>query len=380
MERGIPIGSIAGIRVAMSWVVPLVALLYAFTLAESLLPGRVPHQTPSTYWVVGAMGAAAFFLSLLAHEMGHALVGRWEGIGVRGITLTLFGGYTQFESEPSTPGAELRVSAVGPVTNLVLAGAFWAGALATDVGGSAVVELTSEMLLWLAFVNLLLAVINMLPGAPLDGGAVLEAIVWQLTRDRNRAATITATIGVALGVGLAALGFFRLRDGGSLGLWMLIGGLIIASSARSRLRSAPAVGRLRETALRSVMVPDPPIVADSTTLAEVVAGAAGRRPHTAFPVQAADGRITGLLTAELVMAVPQERWMAVRAAEVAWPIERVVVATVDDPLLTALQRSDSAGVDRILVVWPDGRVAGTAGRDSIGRALRSPSAGPPLPV
>lgn len=376
MERGIPIGTIAGIRVAMSWVVPLVALLYAFTLAESLLPARVPYQTPTTYWLVGALGAAAFFLSLLAHEMGHALVGRWEGIGVRGITLTLFGGYTQFDSEPETPGAELRVSAIGPVTNLVLAGLFWATALVTDVEGSATVELTNEMLLWLAFVNLLLAVINMLPGAPLDGGAVLEAVVWQVTRDRNRAATITATIGVALGVGLAVLGFLRLGDGGTLGLWMLVGGLIIAGSARSRLRSAPAIGRLRDTALRSVMVPDPPIVPEEITLAEVVANAAHWRPHTAFPVQATDGRITGLLTADLVVAVPRERWATVRAAEVAWPIDRVVVATVDDPLLSALHRSDAAGVERILVVWPDGRVAGTAGRDAVGRALRAPSAGP----
>lgn len=369
MDRAIPIGTLAGVRVGMSWVVPLVAFLYATTLAGSLLPRAVPHQSGSTYWLVGGLGAALFFASLLAHEMGHALVGRREGIGVRGITLTLLGGYTQFVTEPSTPGAELRVSAIGPATNFVLAGVFQAASLALAGSLEGAVALTGEMLGWLAWVNLLLAIVNMLPGAPLDGGAVLEALIWMATRDRNAAARSTAWIGIALGVAIAALGVALFRtDASSLGIWAVIGGVMILTSAQSRLRSAAALGRLRATRMAEVMLPDPPVVPEWSTLSDIVARAPAWQPHTAFPVQAVDGRITGLLTAELVMAVDPRDWATVRAVDVAWPIERIPTASVDDPLLPALQRADSAGVDRILVVWPDGRVAGTSGRDAVRHA------------
>lgn len=369
MDRAIPLGRLAGIRVGMSWVVPLMAVLYAFTLAEQILPRQVVGQAPSSYWTVGVVGAALLFLSLLAHEMGHALVGRREGIGVRGITLTLLGGHTQFVTEPSTAGAELRVSAVGPATNFVLAGLFWTGAGLLDGSLDGQVLLVGELFVYLAVVNLALAVVNMLPGAPLDGGAVLEALLWMTTRNRTRSAAIASVIGVVLGVTLVGLGILWLRAGGSYGLWMLIGGLVMASSARSRLRDGPAIGRLRDTRLGDVMVADPPVVAEWSTLADVVARAEAWQPHTAFPVQAPDGRITGLLTAELVLAVAPQDWPLVRAADVAWPLDRIPTALIDDPLLTALQRADSAGVDRILVVHPDGRVAGTAGLRTSRRSM-----------
>lgn len=368
-DRAIPLGRLAGVRIGMSWVVPFVAGLYALSLATSLLPRSIPGQSTSSYWLAGGMGALFLFLSLLAHEMGHALVGRAEGIGVRGITLTLLGGYTQFETEPATPGAELRVSGIGPVTNFVLAGAFWA--VATSFGGGfGLTALLAETFEWLAFVNLLLAAVNMLPGAPLDGGAVLGAIVWMVTRDRTRAQTITAVIGVGLGAVLVVLGLRSLQsEDEGFGLWFLIIGFFILSSAWSRLRSAPTVGALRDTPVRDVMLPDPPVVPEWATLSDVVTRAQGWLPHTAFPVQSADGRITGLLTAQLVLAVDPARWPEVRAGEVAWPIERVPTVPVTEPVLTAVQRSQSAGVDRILVVWPDGRVAGVAGADAAHRAL-----------
>lgn len=373
MDRAIPIGTVAGVRIGMSWVVPLVALLYATTLAQSLLPGAVAGQSDTTYWVIGAVGAALFFASLLAHELGHALVGRREGIGVRGITLTLFGGYTQFVHEPNTPGAELRVSAIGPVTNFVLAGVFQAGALMLDGALDGGTALTGEMLGWLAWVNLLLAAVNMLPGAPLDGGAVLEALIWMASRDRNAAARSTAWIGIALGVALGVVGVAALLGDGEgtasrYAIWLLIGGVVIATSAGSRLRTAESLGRLRQIRMGEVMLADPPVVPAWSTLADVVARAAQWEPHTAFPVQAQDGRIVGLLTSQLVMAVDPRDWTVVRAGDVAWPIERVPTAGVDDALLPSLQKADAAGIDRILVVWPDGRVAGTSGREALRRA------------
>jgi len=379
VERAIPLGHLAGVRIAMSWVVPLVAALYAWSLAQPRGPLRsaVPAQAESSYWLAAGIGAALFFMSLLAHEMGHALVGRHEGIKVRGITLTLLGGYTQFETEPETPGAELRVSGIGPLANFACAGVFWVCSVALN-GGFGLTALMGEVFAWLAFVNLLLAVLNLLPGAPLDGAAVLGAVVWMVTRDRTKAQTITAAIGLALGAGIAVWGFLLLYDrGNGSGLWWILVGLFIATNARSRLRSAPAQGLLRQTRLGDVMLADPPLVPEWSTLSDVVARAEAWRPHTAFPVQAADGRITGLLTAELVLAVDPAGWSDVRAIDVAWPLDRVPTALADEAVLTALQRSQSADVDRILVLWPDGRVAGTSGRDAAQRALHRATANTP---
>lgn len=370
MERAIPLGRLAGIRVGMSWTVPFVATLYAVTLAQGPLPEGVPGQPDSSYWIGGLAGAVLFFLSLLAHEMGHAVVGRAEGIGVRGITLTLLGGYTQFETEPATAGTELRVSGVGPVANLVC-GALFYGCSQAVGNAPGLTAVMGEMFAWLAFVNILLAAINLLPGAPLDGGAVLGAVVWMITGDRTRAQSITAGIGLALGAGIGVWGFLLMTQGSSLGIWCLLVGGFIGFNAAGRLRSAPTLGALRTTPMGAVMLADPPVVSEWAALSDVVARAQAWQPHTAFPVQATDGRITGLLTAELVMAVDPHRWSEVRAVDVAWPLDRVPTASTEDPVLSTLQRSEDAAVDRILVVWPDGRVAGIAGHDAATRALHA---------
>lgn len=375
MERAIPLGRMAGVRVGMSWVVPLVAFFYAFALAEQILPGAIPGQEGSTYWLGGIAGAALFFLSLLAHEMGHALVGRREGIGVRGITLTLLGGYTQFETEPATPGAELRVSGIGPVTNFVLGAAFHGCALVLDSDADGLLAVLGEVFGWLALINLLLAAFNLIPAAPLDGGAVLAALTWMVTGNRARSAWISAALGLVVGLAFAVLGVALLTsDDARYGTWLLLLGVFLVAGSRSRLRAAPTMARLRGVALGEVMVADPPVVPEWTTLADVVTWAPRWAQHTAFPVQAADGRITGLLTSELVLAVDPARWPHVRAVDVAWPLDRVTTASVSEPVLTALQRSESAASDRILVLWPDGRVAGTAGREAAAHSALSRTA------
>jgi Zn-dependent protease len=366
--RDIPLGRIAGIRIGMSWLVPLIALLYVWNLAELRFPYEVPGQSAGAYWAAGLLGAFLFFASLLAHELGHALVARHEGIGVSGISLWLLGGVAKMESEPRTAGAELRIAGVGPLTSAAVGVGFFLVGLAFD-GATGMVELFADLCGWLAFLNLLLAAFNLLPGAPLDGGRVLGALLWMQTRDQTRAQQVAARVGQVLGAALLAVGLAILAsDDNGNGIWLAIVGAYIMMSAGSELRSTPTLGVLRAVRVGQVMEPDPPVLPEWMSVQDLVATAGRYRPHTAFAVQGPDGRLTGLLTGDAVSATDPRQWPYLRLADLAFPIDRVAIASVDDPVLSTVQRARSGATDRVIVLHPDGRIAGITGPEAAQRA------------
>lgn len=380
METAIPLGRVAGIRIGMSWVVPLVAAAYSLLLAERVLPVAVPGRAPSAYWIAALAGAAGYFGSILVHEVGHALVGRRERMGVRGITLSLLGGNTEFTAEPPTAGAEIRVSAVGPLSNLVLAAVFQLASttVGTDLYGDP--GLAGHLFGGLALLNLLLAVANLVPAPPLDGASVLSGLLWLATRDRRRADLTAAGVGLVIGVGLTVGGGLLLfgQSVDPITAVLIVGyGVFIVAAARRQMATAPTLARLRAVPIGAVMTPDPPVVPEWSTLSDVVAWSATVPGHRAFAVQAADGRITGVVTAAVVRAVDPARWPALRAAEVAWPIDRVVVAGADESVLSVTQRSSGTHGAPILVLAADGRLVGAAGADVLDRALTVRGEGPP---
>ena len=177
MTASLRFGRVAGIPVGASWSALLIALLIAWSLGGQLLPAQVPGLAPAAYWLAGAAGAGLFLGSLLAHEIGHALVARRAGLRVRGITLWLLGGVAQLEDEPASPGDELRVAIVGPAVSLALAVGFGLAAVALSVAGGP--ALAGVVVAWLALANAVLAVFNLLPAAPLDGGRVLRGLLWR---------------------------------------------------------------------------------------------------------------------------------------------------------------------------------------------------------
>lgn len=380
----IPLGRIAGIRISMSWLVPVIALFYVVVLAENRFPIEVPDQTVRAYWIAGTVGAACFFLSLLAHEIGHALVARREGIGVQGISLWLLGGVAKLEREADTAGAELRIAGIGPLTSagVGLTFLFLNRALSTGVG---LTELYADVFGWLAFINLLLAAFNLLPGAPLDGGRVLTALLWMQNRDQTRSQATAAKVGQALGATLFVGGLLLLfGNTNESGFWLLIVGGYIFGSARSELRATPALGLLRGIRVGEVMDPGPPVLPDWMTVQDLVASAHRYEPHTSFPVRSLDGRITGLITADLVRASNPQHWATLRLADLAFPVSRVGTATVDESVLSMVQRTRSGPTEDVLVVWPDGQVAGITGSSAANRAValaqsRLGPAGPPPP-
>ena len=352
----------------MSWLVPIVGLFYASGLATNQLPIEVRGQTQTAYWTVGISGAALFFVSLLAHEVGHALVARREGIGVEGISLWLLGGLAKLEHEAENAGAELRIAVVGPLTSAAVGLVFLFMHQALS-GSSGLQALFGSLFGWLGFINLLLAAFNLLPGAPLDGGRVLTALLWMRTRNQTAAQVAGARVGQVLGAGLLALGVFLLQgDDGRNGIWVLVVGVYILVSATSELRSTAALGLLRDIRVREIMDPDPPVLPEWMMVSDLVANAAAYLPHTAFATRSIDGKVTGLVTAEAIQAADPRSWSLLRLADLAFPVDRLLVAGVDDSVLVTMQRARTGVTGRVLVLRPDGRIAGLVGPDITARA------------
>ena len=178
MGENIRLGRIAGIPVGINWSILVIFCLLTWELADLVLPGYHRHEAAAIYWIAGIITTILFFASLLAHEVSHAVVAKRNGIGVRRITLWLFGGVSELESEALTPGADFRIAVVGPLTSFVLAAVYGALALLLPKAGGGEEVLVSA-LGWLAWINLLLGGFNLIPAAPLDGGRVLRAALWQ---------------------------------------------------------------------------------------------------------------------------------------------------------------------------------------------------------
>lgn len=372
MGKDIPLGRLFGIKVGMSVTVFLAAAVYTVALAVSILPDLAPDRSSTAYWVAGAGGAILLFLSLLVHEVGHALVARDEGIGVHSMALTLLGGVTRMDSSPTTAGAEFRVSVVGPIASAAAGVALLVVGYLLPDGGTW--RLVSTVILWAGGVNLFLALINMVPAAPLDGGKVLSAAIWRATGNQSLAQTWTAVLGIVVGMVLATYGFRELREPGESaflgdGIGLLLVGAFIAYSAYHQLRAAPIYKALDGRTAADAMAVAPPSAPGWSTVAEFLRTSSPRPEHQAYPVVAPDGQVEGLLTAAAIRAVPPPRWETLEVRSLAYPLDRLTIVRADDALLPALQRLEGADVAHALVVAADGRIVGTLDPSALHRAL-----------
>lgn len=372
MGKDIPLGRIAGIKLGMSVSVLLIASYYTVQLALSGFPAWSLGHSSTAYWIAGAAGALLLFLSLLVHELGHALVARDEGIGVLGMELTLFGGVTRMESSPTDPGAELRVSIVGPIASAACGVVFLMGSVLIPDDGTA--GLAGAVFAWAGGVNLLLAALNMIPAAPLDGGKVLSSIIWRATGSQAQALRWTAGAGVVLG--LAALGWGVRQtlagEWSNWGLALLIVGGFVAFNAFAQLRAAPLYGVLDGLGVRDAMVSGAPTAPSWATVGEFLRSTPIDATHQAYPMVEPDGRVAGLLTAAAIRAAPPHTWDQLPVSALAFPLERLTLIAEGEQLLGALQKLEGGGVTTGLVVAPDGHVVGTLDRSVLDQlAVRS---------
>ena len=368
MRQSVRLGRVAGIAVGAHWSVVVISAIIAELLAVSVLPGAFPHHSAGLYWVVAGAAAVVFLASLLAHELAHALVARRNGVGVRSITLWMLGGVAELEGDPPSAGADLRIALAGPAASLVAAALlFGAGAGIGAAGGPGVVVAAAT---WLAVMNAILAVFNLLPGAPLDGGRVLRAALWRHYGDRGRAERGAARAGRVLGAALIGLGIAELLALRSLGgLWLMLIGWFLITAAAAEEKAAAARTTLTGVRVADVMTPDPELAGGWETVEEFAGRAAARSRQDAFPVVGPGGDLAGVVLASQLDRVPAGERDRLRLDQVALAVPPGYRAAPDDPAGPLITRQRLGG-QVAAVVLDGGRVTGLVTIGDLQRALR----------
>jgi Zn-dependent protease/predicted transcriptional regulator len=360
------LGRISGIRIGVNWSVLFIVALLAYGLAAGQFPAEVPRRPEAEYIVAGVVTALAYIGSLLVHELAHALVARRNGIKVEDITLWLLGGVSRLEGEFPDPGAELRVAGAGPLSSLVLGGLFllvtW---LVVAVGARGVVV---AALAWLGGINILLAVFNVIPAAPLDGGRLLRAVLWSITKDKFKAEIWSARSGQVFGWVLAVAGIYLVlvqRD--YSWLWFILLGWFLITAASAENQQAVVQSRLRTVTVREIMTANPVTVPASTTVAQFLTDHLPWSRHSAFPV-VADGQTVGLVTVRRINQVPSGERGRTTLRDVACPLSEIAQATPDESVADVLPRLTQCSEGRALV-FDDGHLAGIVAPADINQAL-----------
>ncbi|WP_019813290.1 site-2 protease family protein [Saccharomonospora saliphila] len=367
MRSTVPLGTLAGVRVGVHWSVLGILAVLVVALGTARWPLLVPGYPTGAYVGAALVAALLFLLSLLAHELSHAVVARRNGIEVDEITLWLLGGIAKLRSEARTPGADLRIAAAGPLASVLVAALF---GLATWV----LVAVDAGVLLvavpgYLAAINVVLAAFNLIPAAPLDGGRILRAALWAWRGDRVRAAVLSARAGRVFGFALVLLGAWRLLFTGSGdGLWWIVIGLFIVFVAGAEERQAELGAALADVRVGQVMTTDPDTTDGGLTVSEFLHDVALRQRHSAFPLVGPSGRVEGLVTLNRLRAVAPDRRADTTLRETACPLADVPTARADEPLTELLDRMRGCSDGRALVFDGD-RLTGIVTSTDISHAV-----------
>lgn len=344
---GIPVGRALGVPISLdlSWFIILALILGTFSAAS--FPTLLPGQGRLTYLLMGSAGALLFFGSLLIHELAHAVEARRRGIEVEGITLFVFGGMARTRAEPQRPIDEFVIAAVGPLASGILAVLFVGLSIPTAHLGW---DPVAVVLRYLGILNTALAVFNLLPGFPLDGGRLLRAAVWGATGSLRTGTRVATRAGRGLGLLLMAVGFLGILGGGGFigGLWMVFIGWFLMQAAGSSYDQLLLTEVLRGVTAREGMTPDPDTVPPDLPVDTLVHEHFLRRPYSAFPVTD-DGIVVGLISLSSVKGLDRDRWRDLRVADIMAPLERTVVVEPDTPMLQVLEQMSRSGNRRALV-------------------------------
>ena len=364
------IGRVFGVPLGLHYTWIAIAVLIALSLAARF---ELEHPAWSTglVWMVALITGALFFIGLVLHELAHAIAAKASGLRVQSITLFALGGLAHIQKQPPTPKAEFTMAIAGPLTSVGLGALCLAAALGLGwVPGSEPDTPVRAVLVWLGYINIVLAVFNMVPGYPLDGGRVLRAAAWAVTGERNRATKIAARGGQIVGLLLIGYGLFALLGGAGFGgLWLAFIGWFLLMSAHQAYAESELDAQLRDVRVGDVMSEDCRTLDGRTTVREFIEQYLFKTGRRCFIVEH-DGAVEGLVTPSDVRGVAPERWQTLFLRDVMRPLRTIRTIGADAPVTQALEAMSEDDVNQLPVV-SDGTVMGTISRSDVLRLLRT---------
>lgn len=366
MQSTFKLGRVAGVEIGINWTWLVVFALTAWTLADGVFPETNPGLSNGAYWSMGIVAAAVFFVSILAHELGHALRARREGMEIDGITLWLFGGVARFRGQFPSAGAEFRIAIAGPVVTLALAVAFILTALAGLPGS------VDGVVTWLGFINLFVLAFNLLPALPLDGGRVLRAALWHTRGDFVWATRIAGAAGRGFGFVLIGVGVFMfIVQGQFSGVWLGFLGWFLLAAAEGEVRHSATRQALSGLRVGDLMVRNPVTADAASTVGAFMDQVVWPNRYTTYPI-VAGGEAVGILPFRCVAEIPRAEWDARHVRDCMVPLSESVRLRETDDLVTALEQLNGLGTGRALVLDDGDRLVGLLSLSDVARALETP--------
>jgi Zn-dependent protease/predicted transcriptional regulator len=369
MQSSIKLGRIFGIEIGLHYSWFLIALLITLSLVGQF---HAEHGEwgESVIWSAAVVTGLLFFAALILHELSHALTARARGLPVGAITLFALGGVSRIQREPEKPSTEFLIGIVGPVTSALVGAVclLLAGAAGWTPGTSPATPLQA-VLYWLGNINFLLAVFNLIPGYPLDGGRVLRSLAWWVTGDAARATRFAARGGQAVAYLFIVAGLLLFFTGAGLnGLWIAFIGWFLLNAAGASYGQVEMLGRLRGVRVADVMERDCARIGSQARLQELVDELlrSGRRCFVVVD----GGTVVGLITPHEVKEVPRERWGEVAVAEAMRPLERLRTVSPESAVADSLEIMAREDVHQLPVV-ADGRLQGVVSRGDVIRVLKT---------
>ncbi len=350
MRSQFKIGHIAGIEIGLHYSWLIIALLITFSLA-SHFHALQPGWGEPIIWLAAIVTSVLFFVALLLHELAHSLVAKSRGLRVRAITLFALGGVSQIESEASDARSEFWIAIVGPLTSLIIGGILIG--LARLVGGfrgNEAVNPISAILLWLGYINVALAVFNMIPGYPLDGGRVLRAIIWWINKNAQRATALSAQVGQVVAGLFILYGLFRFFVGGNFGgLWLAFIGWFLLDAARSSYAQAGIIVGLRDHSVSDLMQRDCGTVEGYVSVRDFVDQYLVHSSNQCFLVRY-DHRVAGIVTANDTTKVPRQNWDQSSVQSIMRPLNQVRSVPPEMPAIKALELMSRENLNQLAVI------------------------------
>ena len=360
---GVPLGRLFGIPIYLhpSWFI--IFLLITVSL-RTQFTSMHPGWTPAQHWTLGILTSLLFFGSVVIHELSHSVVARGYRIPVASITLFVFGGLARIEREPEKASQEFNIAIAGPISSLVLAGCFWL--VTRYFHGNEMVVAAAK---WLAEINLLLALFNLLPGFPLDGGRVFRGIVWAITKDFTKSTRLASNAGRVLAYLMIFVGAWQALNGNWVGgLWTAFIGWFLLSAAQESFAQVAIRSTLNGVLAGDIMSRDIPTTPRDMSLEEYVHEVL-RTGHQYHVVTGA-GKPVGLVTLHAARSVPRGEWANTSIQAVMQPLDHVLTVSLNEPALGILERMQKEEINQVPVV-SEGQIVGIIGRDTIVRALQT---------